>query len=228
MSDRRVALHPWWAPLEPALSAAALRPPALAMQRYMKDVAPFYGIKSPERRALLMAHMDRVGPPALGELAEICRSAFVQREREWQYCAVDLLQRLAKKLGPAHLPLLEELIVTKSWWDTVDLLSSNVAGSILLRHPEGIPEWHCRWTESHDMWLVRAAILYQLKWKEGTNADLLFVTIRRHAAHPEFFIRKAIGWSLRTYARSDPKAVLAFVAEVPLSALSRREALKHL
>jgi 3-methyladenine DNA glycosylase AlkD len=44
----------------------------------------------------------------------------------------------------------------------------------------------------------------------------------------EFFVRKAIGWALREYARVEPAWVIAFVDSHPLSPLSRREALKHL
>jgi 3-methyladenine DNA glycosylase AlkD len=228
MSDRRVALHTWWAPLKPALGSAALRSDALAMQRYMKDVAPFFGVKTPRRRALLKAHMEHNGLPEVVELTGICRSAFAQPQREWHYCAVDLLQRIAKKLGPDQLALVEELITTKSWWDTVDLLASNVAGVILQRHRAEVPAWSERWNRSDDRWLVRTAILYQLKWKAATDQALLFDVVRNHAAHPDFFIRKGIGWALRSYAYTDPEAVRRFVAHTTLSPLSRREAVKHL
>jgi 3-methyladenine DNA glycosylase AlkD len=225
---RSTALHAYWQPLAADLAGAADPLDALAMQRYMKDVAAFHGVRALARRALLRAHIERYGLPEADELSVICRSAFAQPEREWHYCAVDLLQRMAKKLGPDHLPLLEELITTKSWWDTVDLLASNVAGVILLRHPEAIAQWHKRWTTSTDLWLNRTAIIFQLKWKERTLVSLLFSTIQYHAAHPDFFMRKAIGWALRSYAYTDPEAVRRFVAEVELSALSRREALKKL
>jgi 3-methyladenine DNA glycosylase AlkD len=225
---RRTALHDYWKPLAADFAGAADPVDAKAMQRYMKDVAPFFGLKTPQRRALLKAHVDSYGLPPIAELPAICHSAFAQPEREWHYCAVDLLQRMAKKLGPDHLPLVEELITTKSWWDTVDLLASNVAGVMLLRHPEQIAKWHGKWSASTDLWLNRTAIIFQLKWKEHTLVSLLFSTIQDHAAHPDFFIRKAIGWALRSYAYTDPEVVCRFVAEVELSALTRREALKNL
>lgn len=221
-------LHPYWAPLAQPLAVAGNSTDAAAMQRYMKDVAPFFGLKTPQRRALQKAHMDRYGLPEVVELTAICRSAFAQQEREWHYCAVDLLQRMAKKLGAEQLPQVEELITTKSWWDTVDLLASNVAGVILQRHRAEVPAWSERWNHSDDRWLVRTAILFQLKWKAGTDQALLFDLVRNHANHPDFFIRKGIGWALRSYAYTDPEAVRRFVAHTALSPLSRREALKHL
>lgn len=221
-------MHTYLASLADPFRRAADPANAAAMERYMKDIAPFLGIKTPQRRALLKAHVDRYGLPPIAELSAICRAAFAQPEREWHYCAVDLLQRMAKKLGPEHLPLIEELITTSSWWDTVDLLASNVAGVILERHPGQIAKWNKRWIESTDLWLNRTAILFQLKWKKDTDAELLFANIRRHAAHPDFFIRKAIGWALRAYSAVAPGAVSAFVRTVPLSSLSVREATRHL
>lgn len=198
------------------------------MQRYMKDIAPFYGVKTPIRRALLQAHVKQQGLPPMAELPAIVRSAFAQREREWHYVGTDLLVRMARKLDPGHLPLLEELITTKSWWDTVDLLASNVVGVVLKRYPHDIPEWNKRWVESPDLWLNRSAILFQLKWKRDTDRELLFANILRHAERKDFFIRKAIGWALRQYGRTDPDAVRAFVVTRNLSPLSVREALRRL
>lgn len=219
-------MHAYLAPLAEPLGRAANPANAAAMQRYMKDISPFIGLKTPERRALLKAHIDTYGLPPIEDLPTICRSAFAQAEREWHYCAVDLLMRMAKKLGPEHLPLIEELITTKSRWDTVDMLASNVVGVILKRHPAEIAAWNKRWIESPDLWLNRTAILFQLKWKADTDADLLFANIRRHAAHKDFFIRKAIGWALRSYADTAPQAVTDFVERTPLAPLSVREALR--
>lgn len=142
------------------------------------------------------------------------------------YTAVDLLRKYAKKLGPKDLPLVEELITTKSWWDTVDMLAVHVAGAVLRAHPKEIPKWNKRWITSDNMWLNRTAILFQLAWKEETNKDLLFANIERHAAHKDFFIRKAIGWALRGLAETAPDAVKAFVRSHKLSPLSEREALR--
>jgi 3-methyladenine DNA glycosylase AlkD len=85
------------------------------------------------------------------------------------------------------------------------------------------------WSADENMWLVRTAILHQLHYGQATDTDRLFGYCERQATHPDFFVRKAIGWALRHYARTDPAAVRAFVATTPsLSPLSRREAMKHL
>ena len=194
----------------------------------MKGVAPFFGIKTPLRRALVKDHVALHGPVPLDELPQIARSAFTCREREMHQMAVDLLMTHARKLGPEHLPLLEELITTKSWWDTVDALAIHVVGGILKRHPKEVAKWNRRWITSKDLWLNRTAILFQNRWKKDTDKALLFANIERHAGHKDFFIRKAIGWALRELAATDPKAVKDYVGSRKLAPLSVREALRKL
>lgn len=221
-------MHPWLAPLHADFKRHADRDNAAAMHAYMKGIAPFFGIKATERRELLKEHIAEQGAPPLDELPAIARAAFACKEREMHHMAVDLLMKFAKKCNPDDLPLVEELVTTKSWWDTVDTLAVHVAGVILKRHPEEITKWNKRWINSEDLWLNRAAILFQNRWKEDTDRALLFANIDCHAAHKDFFIRKAIGWALRELSATDPKAVKDFVRSRKLSPLSEREALRKI
>lgn len=198
------------------------------MQAYMKDIAPFFGVKAVQRRELFKAHVAEHGAPDMQELPALVRSAFAAPERELHHTAVDLLMKRARMLTPEHLPLVEELITTKSWWDTVDPLAIHVVGVVLKRHPKEISAWNRRWVRSKDRWLNRTAILFQNRWKEDTDRDLLFANIAFHAGHKDFFIRKAIGWALRDLGATDPGAVKAFVRAHPLAPLSVREALRKL
>jgi 3-methyladenine DNA glycosylase AlkD len=146
-----------------------------------------------------------------------------------QYVAADALRRHQQKLTPGDLAAVAELITTKPWWDTVDALATHVVGPLVLRHRE-LAEVMDRWITSEDIWLARTAILHQLLYKEQTDVTRLFAYADERAADTEFFIRKALGWALRQYARVDPAAVRAYVAsrEDSLSGLTRREALKRL
>jgi len=225
---RTPSMHPFISTLEERFAAHANRADATAMRAYMKDRFPFFGIKTPMKRALMKEHLAATDPPSVEDLPAIARSAFARPQRETHYVAVDLLMGLARKLGPEHLPLVEELILTNSWWDTVDALAVNVAGVILRGHRKETAAWNARWIDSPEMWLNRNAILYQLKWKGDTDQELLFANIRRLAGHPDFFIRKAIGWALRELAKTEPRAVRAFVRSGSLAPLSVREALKNL
>jgi 3-methyladenine DNA glycosylase AlkD len=199
---------------------------AEAMKAYMKGQFPFFGIKAGERRGLMRAQLKIHGTPPAHDVPALAVEAFSLEEREMHQAAVDLLMNAAGQLEPVQLPEVESIILSKSWWDTVDALAVNVAGVILKRHPGDIQFWNDRWMESKELWLNRTALLFQLKWKQEINRTLLFSNIDQLAGHPDFFIRKAIGWSLREFSGTDPVAVADYVASHTLSRLSVREALR--
>lgn len=209
--------------------AAADPARAVPMRAYMRDRFPFLGITSTDRRQLSRRVVEGLPRPAEADLRAVALRCWELAEREYQYFACDWLVRHAKALSSGFLPTLRTLITTKPWWDTVDVLASRVAGPVVARDPAGRPSMDA-WLADADLWLVRTAILHQLNYREATDADWLFAACATHAGHPDFFIRKAIGWALRQYARTDPDAVRGFVAahRDRLSGLSVREALKHL
>ena len=86
------------------------------------------------------------------------------------------------------------------------------------------------WIADEDLWLRRAALLHQLKWKEDCDKERLFRFCRQTMEEKDFFIRKAIGWALRQHARVAPVEVSRFLTanRERLSGLSFREAAKHL
>ncbi|WP_432836853.1 DNA alkylation repair protein [Dactylosporangium sp. CA-092794] len=214
--------------LQNVYGAAADPSRAAPMRAYMKDKFPFLGISSPARRALDREVLRGAPKPDEAGLADIVLACWALPEREYQYFACDHLRRHAGLLSPAALPVLRELVTTKSWWDTVDALAAHVAGPMVAAHPallSTMDEWTAPGT---DLWLVRTAILHQLRYREKTDRDRLFDYCARWAGERDFFIRKGIGWALREYAKTDPDAVRAFVATHPaLSGLSAREALKN-
>ncbi|TCZ71079.1 DNA alkylation repair protein [Paenibacillus albiflavus] len=198
------------------------------MAKYMKNLFPYLGIKTPEREALFRGFTKVHGLPDVTELDKIVRELWLLPEREYAYIAMNLLNKRLKLLGSEQADLLEYLIVTRSWWDTVDLLAGQVAGSLFTRYPELIDRYAESWIVADNMWLQRAAILFQLKYKNRTDEERLFRYIKHCLSSKEFFIQKSIGWALREYAKTEPERVRQFVAETPLPALSKREALKHL
>jgi 3-methyladenine DNA glycosylase AlkD len=163
------------------------------------------------------------------ELTEVSRGLWRMREREYQYAACALLSRFVKGCGPDFLRVAHDLIVAKSWWDTVDTLASHTVGTLVRNHSQLVTTMD-QWIAGDNLWLARTAILYQLGYKEATDADRLFRYTLIKADHPDFFMRKAIGWALRQYAWVAPETVRAFVLahETKFSGLTRREALKHL
>jgi len=200
------------------------------MAAYMRNQFPFYGIGAADRKAI-QRDVWRALPPSSEpqELAVFARGCYALRQREWQNTAVSLLRRQARHLGPTDLSLVHELVTTKSWWDTVDEIAAHVVGRVVIDHPEAVAEMD-EWVRSDDMWVARTAILHQLGYKERTDASRLFAYCDLRADESDFFYRKAIGWALRQYARTDPEAVRAYVEanRGRLSRLTVREALKHL
>lgn len=215
--------------LQQAFIAAADAERAEGMRAYMRDQFPFIGIPSPERRRLARAALGASGKPNAEELLATVEALWALAEREYQYAASDLLARHAKLLQPEHLPRVRQLILTKSWWDTVDALAAQVVGAMVATHPE-LATAMDEWAESDELWLARTAILHQLGYKERTDEERLFRYCLANAANPDFFMRKAIGWALREYTKTAPDAVRRFVEahREQLSPLSRREALRRI
>ena len=212
-----------------AYSAARDPERAVPAAAYMRDQFPFLGIATPARRALDRTVVAGLPRPTQPELREVALACWKLPEREYQYFACDWLRTNVAVPGPEFLPVVRTLITTKSWWDTVDALATRVVGGLVQRHPMLNAEMD-RWVADPDLWVARTAILHQLHYGSRTDTDRLFGYCTQQAAHPDFFIRKAIGWALRHYARTDPEAVRRYVQDhrVVLSPLSIREASKHL
>ncbi len=197
---------------------------ATAMAAYMKNNFPFLGIPTPARRKASKA----IPKPDPAHAMAIVRALWKRKEREFHYIALDLLDAMARKLDPLEmLELIHELALKHSWWDSIDGLAAT--GSAVFRLNPDLRPVVLEWSAHDSFWVNRLAILHQNGWKEKTDKPLLFKLILAHAGNEEIFIRKAIGWALRDYAWTNPKAVQDFVERnrSKLSALSAREALKN-
>ncbi|PSM40889.1 DNA alkylation repair protein [Streptomyces dioscori] len=209
--------------------AAADPERAAAARAYMKDIAPFLGLTTPDRRALSREVLRGTPVPDEADCTAVALRCWQLPEREYQYFAVDLLRRHVRRLSSGFLPVARHLVSTASWWDTVDLLAAHVVGGLVAADPKLRSDMD-EWIEDDDLWVVRTALLHQLRYREATDSGRLFAYCVRRSGHPDFFVRKAIGWSLREYAKTDSDAVRAFVARERdrLSPLSVREALKNI
>jgi 3-methyladenine DNA glycosylase AlkD len=220
-------MHPYVASLKKLFEQNADPVLAAPMKKYMRDQFEYLGIKSPQVKALFRQAIHENGLPDMEELDQVIRELWELPQREYQYIAISIMERLEKKLPSRAIQTLEYMIVHKSWWDTVDNIS-HVVGIHFKRYPDVRERYLAKWRASNNFWLRRTAILFQLDYKKDTDFDLLSEIIRENLDSKEFFINKAIGWSLRQYARVDPEAVMKFVKSTPLHPLSRREAMKHL
>ena len=207
------------------LAARADPSKAAGMRAYMKSSMPFRGVQKPGRTEIASAVFP--ASPLAGfeawrdTVLELWREATYREER---YLAIALARdsRYREHRTVAALPLYEELIVTGAWWDFVDEVATRLVGEL------DIPEVLREWSTVDDVWKRRSAIIAQITHRDRTDAELLFDCIEPNRGDREFFIRKAIGWALREYAKVDPDAVERYCATHELSPLSRREALRNL
>jgi 3-methyladenine DNA glycosylase AlkD len=214
---------------EMAAAADPLRAPG--MQAYMKSTMPYYGIPSAQVDAICKRVFAEHPFPSCREwsaaILELWRSA---RYREERYASIRLISLKAHRecWNPELMPMLEEMIVTGAWWDYVDAVA-HVVGELLRSHPGEIRPLMRAWSTDPNLWKRRVSIICQISFKKDTDLDLLYANIEPNLADRRFFIRKAIGWALRSYAWTDPEEVARYVAanEASLSGLSKREALKN-
>lgn len=201
---------------------------ALPMAAYMRNQFPFLGIKTPLRKVLLKEQFAECRLPEPDRLLEEVRTLYKLPEREYQYAAIALLDKMKSGLSVHDLPFLRELVESKSWWDSVDAIAPRIVGHVIEHNRNAGTAAMFEWSSAENIWTNRAAILHQLKFKQATDTAVLSRIILQHAASSEFFLQKSIGWALREYAKTDPDWVQAFVLNSPLQALSKREALKNI
>ncbi len=199
---------------------------AESQSAYMKGNFPFLGVTKPEQ-AKVSKEMFKSLDGKNWETA--IRQLWECKEREFHWTAIDLALFHQKKWNPDHLPLFEWMVRTNSWWDSVDDIAEHLLGQLLLRHPDLIQHAD-RWIDDDFMWIRRTALIFQMFWREKTDEVRLFRYCLKRAEEKEFFIRKAIGWALRQYGKTRPKAVFQFTQENKkiLSPLSFREATRLL
>jgi len=210
--------------LSPELEKMGNRTRAIGARAYMKEIAPFIGVATPERRSLVKSIAKEMRAPTSEELGAAARKLWKMEEREYQYCANDLIGIHNKYADRNFLAdHVEHLITTKSWWDTVDGLGSVAVSPLTDKY--GCEKLIERWNKSSNIWLIRAAIQHQRGRREETDNKLILRYCHEHADSQEFFIVKAIGWALRDMARISPREVRNFLKDHPdLGRVAVREA----
>jgi len=212
------------------LAAAAVPAAAGPMAAYMRHQFRFLGARAPAQKAVFRAALAAGGRPTdEADVAGAIDALWDRPEREHRYAGCLLAARFAPRASPAFVDHVARWITTDPWWDTCDPLARGCAGQIVRRHPELRPTMD-RWLAGDDLWLIRSALIHMGGWRHDIDREWVFTACLARAAHPDFFVRKAIGWMLRDLAWVDPGAVVAFV-EGPgagvLSGLSKREALEN-
>ena len=192
---------------------------------YMRHQFEYFGLKMPQWMAITKAFHKAHGFPDGEDLKILVRRCFEDDHREMHYFALETLQKTLKTQPAECIEFLEELILTRSWWDTVDWINKLV-GLHFQRFPELIQPVTEQWMSSGNIWLQRVCLIFQLFYKEKTDTALLFAYVLRIADSKEFFLQKGAGWALRQYSKTNPAAVREFVESHRLAPLTRREAMR--
>jgi 3-methyladenine DNA glycosylase AlkD len=216
--------------VQSALAEQANPDKAAQMQAYMKTEMPFYGVQKPGLIPVLRHVVKNFPPSTRAEYERLVLALWRLPHREEKYIAQRVAVKHRQFMVPASLPLYRRFVVEGAWWDFVDEASTHMVRELVLEFPLEVWPKVDTWIDADDMWLRRSAIICQVGAKERTDADRLFSFCEQRAFEKEFFIRKAIGWSLREYAKTDAAAVAAFATShrEDLSGLSYREATKHI
>jgi 3-methyladenine DNA glycosylase AlkD len=220
------------ADMRETLAACADTERAPAMQAYMKSAMPCHGVSAVPMRAACKQVFARHPLPSFAAWRDAVLGLFRgATHREQRYAAIELAGARAYRAYRTleALPIFEEMIETGAWWDLVDTIASHRIGELLRAYPAAMKRTLLRWARGKDMWKARSAILSQITFKADTDLPFLYACIEPSLSSDEFFLRKAIGWALRSYAWTDPDEVVRYVRANAdrLSGLSRREALKN-
>ncbi len=212
------------------LARAADPAKAGPMAAYMKTDMPFYGVQKAGRTSVLREIHKRFRPNSPEEYRAGVLALWQLPHREEKYLAIGFARKHRQFIDVTALPLYERLVREGAWWDFVDDVASNLIGTLLLDYRASIAPVMERWVDDPNMWVRRTAIISQLKHGTSTDHEQLFRFCLKRASEKEFFIRKAIGWALRQYSKTDPETVLRFLVQNRdrLSGLSYREGAKVL
>jgi len=210
----------------------ALAQPAKAeeMAAYMRTEMPFYGVQKPERLPVIREFKRQFAPHSLKSYCDNILALWEGQYREEKYLAINYAESFSQFIVPQALPTYEYMVRDGQWWDFVDPIASNLYGPVLLKNEDLVRPTIETYVGDEDFWIRRVALLAHLKHKEQTSHEHLFAYCTALAPEREFFIRKAIGWILREYSKSEPKRVLKYLRENEdkLSNLSLKEGAKHL
>lgn len=213
--------------LEKEFIAQANTAQSSAMEAYMKNHFPFFGIAMPQRRAILKSVSAEYSDEIKANARALAFQLYEKPQREFHYCAIELLiKNCSKKLVLDDIHWIEHLLLTHSWWDSVDTISKYLLGRYLTQFPEQTNMVIEKFSNASNIWLNRSTLLFQLDYKKNTNFSILEAVCEYFKESNEFFIQKAIGWALREYSKINPITVQNYVISTNLKPLSKKEALR--
>ena len=201
----------------------------LKMEAYMRNQFVFMGVMATERKECFKNWYKKLEISSEEDLLLLAKKLWKSEYRELKYCTIDLLLKFKKLWTAKSYTFFLDMIVSDSWWDTVDMIASNLVGQYLLKHdPEMWEKESQAFIDSNNLWLQRTALIFQLKYKNRLHKSLLERNITQLKKNSDFFIQKAIGWSLREASKTYPNWVREIIYGLDIEGLAKKEASKYL
>ncbi len=204
---------------------------AAGQRAYMKSDLEFYGVTTPQVRAVGADYVRQHPDLTRAELVRVVDALYATRSFDLRSAAVVLLERKGNLLGARDASWLIAIVRRSANWGHVDMLASKVVGDLVAAHPSLLASLPA-WARDDDFWVRRTALLAQLgELRRGRGDFALFTRLAvPMLGEREFFIRKAIGWVLREVSKKRPELVRAFLVEHGdrCSGVTLREARKYL
>lgn len=196
---------------------------------YMRNKFPFFGLNAQKRKEIQKEFFIQLNKIPTKDRWDFIFECWEKEEREWQYFAIDWMNSWNKKTySKEDIHQIEKLIIQKSWWDSVDAIASNILGKWIKVFPDEFQLVLNEWRTDDNFWLHRSTLIYQLKYKNDVDTVLLQDLIHQYKSNNEFFIQKAIGWSLRQLSKTNPERVKDIIRKEEIKGLALREASKYL
>lgn len=211
------------------LTAAGSKERALGAQAYLKSELEFLGVTVPELRKQVKAYAKQ--PMTKAELEALVPALWSTRVNELRSFAIGLLEQRVKELDAGDLPWLVQFADDADTWAHVDWLATKVIGPCVSKDSKSSKLLR-QWARHENFWVRRTAILalHDPLLAGNGNFELLEELAVPMLHEREFFIRKAIGWLLRSAAKRKPELTVGFVERhaPEMSGLSFREATRNL
>jgi len=204
---------------------------AAAQQAYHKSPLNFHGIKTERQKELVQqvfpeAHYTR--EEHLPIISELWRTEWFDE----RMAALTLLERARRLLTPPDLDGLKAMADSCQGWAELDSLALRVLSPMAVDFETAVYKPVRQWVSDEYMWTRRAAILLHIvpARRQRLIGEFAWPSLEERLHEEEFFIRKAIGWTLREISKHYPREVFGFLKRVGerASPLTRREGARNL
>ena len=190
------------------------------------------GVATPACRRIVRQELRALGAVTHDELLYMVGSLWDRPEFEFKRAATEMAHIRSEMFTPDDLDQVLTWMRRAQTWALIDEWAPRVVGRLLDNYPSEVGPVLDRWSVDDDFWIRRSSLLSMLISLRRGEGE--FDRFGRYAdammGETEFFIRKAIGWTLRDMSRRRPIEVAEFIRPRvgAMSGLTFREAVRRL